>query len=146
MNKLPNKKDLINNFKICWNNKEKLTYLIDLGKNLPFNKENIRSKKNFIYQCQSNTWIKIKKKNNILIINGDSNTLITKGLLAITIIAYKNIDITKINIEIYNFFKKIHWLKKITLNKLNNLKSIILYTKKKITNFQKKSNKKLIIK
>ncbi len=145
MKKLPNKKDLINNFKICWNNEEKLMYLIDLGKKLPLNNENIRYKKNFIYECQSKIWIKIKKKKNILIINGDSNTLITKGFLAITIIAYKNINIKKINSKIYNFLNKINLLQQFTLNKLINLKSILLYTKKKITNLQKKSNKKLII-
>ncbi len=143
MKKLPNKKKLINNFKICWNNEEKLMYLIDLGKSLPLNNKNIRNKENFIYKCNSNIWIKIKKNNNIIKINGDSNTLIIKGLLAIIIIIYnKNNNIKKINNKIYNFLNKINLLKQFTLNKLTNLNTILLYIKKKILNIQNKDNKK----
>ncbi len=144
MKNLPDKKKIINNFKICWNNEEKLIYLIDLGKKLPLNKENIRKKKNFIYKCNSNIWIQIKKKNNIFIINGDSNTLIIKGLLAIIIIIYKNTNIKKINKKIYKFLNKINLLQQFTLNKLTNLNTILLYIKKKIFTINSKINKKKI--
>ncbi len=145
MKNLPNKKDILYNLKLCWNNKEKLIYLIDLGKYLPLNNENIRKKKYIIYKCQSNIWIKIKKKNNIIKINGDSNTSIIKGILAIIIIAYKNKKIkNNLNKKIHNFLKKINLFKKLTFNKLINFKIIFLYIQKKILNY--KNNKNLIIK
>ncbi len=145
MKNLPNKKDILYNLKLCWNNKEKLIYLIDLGKYLPLNNENIRKKKYIIYKCQSNIWIKIKKKNNIIKINGDSNTSIIKGIIAIIIIAYKNKKIkNNLNKKIHNFLKKINLFKKLTFNKLINFKIIFLYIQKKILNY--KNNKNLIIK
>ncbi len=147
MKNLPNKNTLINNFNLCWNDKEKLIYIMDLGKNLPLNKENIRKKKYIIYKCQSNIWIKIKKKKNILNINCDSNSLIIKGWLVIIISIYRNRKIKKnIKYKILNFIKKINLFKKLTFHKLTNLKSIIHYIEKKILNLQKKNNKKLIIK
>ncbi len=144
MKNLPNKKDILYNLKLCWNNKEKLIYLIDLGKNLPLNNENIRKKKYIIYKCQSNIWIKIKKKDNILKINGDSDASIIKGIIATIIIAYKNKKIkNNLNQKISNFFKKINLFQKLTLNKLINFKIIFLYIQKKILNY--KNNKNLII-
>ncbi len=144
MNNLPNKKNIIYDLKLCWNNEEKLIYLIDLGKKLPLNNENIRKKKNIIYKCQSNIWIKIKKKKNIIKINGDSNASIIKGILAINIIAYRN---NKIKKNLYqktnNFFKKINLFKKLTFNKLINFKIISLYIQKKILNYKNNKNIKI---
>ncbi len=147
MENLIKKKKIIKNLKLCLNNEEKLIYIMDLGKNLPLNKENIRKKNNIIYKCQSNVWIKIKKKKNIIKINGDSDSLIIKGLLVIIITAYKNTNIKKkMNYKIYNFIKKINLIKKLTFHKLTSLKLIFIHIEKIILNFQKKSDKKLIIK
>ncbi len=147
MNNLPNKDILINDLNLCWNNEEKLIYIMDLGKNLPLNKENIRKKKYIIYKCQSNIWIKIKKKKNILNINCDSNSLIIKGWLAIILSIYRKKKIKKnMKYKILSIIKKISLFKKLTFHKLTNLKFILFHIEKKILNLQKKNKNKLIIK
>ncbi len=86
--KLPKINNIINNFNLCSSKEEKLFYLIYLGKKIPLNNEKIRKSYYLLSNCQSKVWIKIKKKNNIIFINGDSNTSIIKGLLTIIIIIF----------------------------------------------------------
>ncbi len=133
MNYLPKKKNIIKELKLCSNSEEKLIYIIDLGKFLPFKKKNIRKKKYIIYGCQNNTWIKIKKKKKIFKLNGDSNTLIIKGLLLIIILFLNNKKKKKIlNINIYKILKKLNIIKYITYNRLLGINLIFDYIKKKL--------------
>ncbi len=135
MNNILNK--ILKEINFLKNKEDKLYYLIELGKKLPINKENIRINKNIIYGCQSNVWLKIKKKNNLILLNGDSNSLIIKGLLIIIINLYNNKNINNIlNININNILYKIHSFKKLFSIKIIGIKSIISFIKKKINNYK----------
>lgn len=134
MNNLLNKKKIFKDINLLKKNKDKLIYLIELGKILPFKNKNIRNKKNIIYGCQSNIWLKIKIKNNIIKLNGDSNSYIIKGILLIIIIILNNKNIIYIENNINKIIKKIYKFKKILNYKIIGFKSIILYLKKKINN------------
>ncbi len=119
-------KKIIKNFNFCSNKKEKLIYLITLGKKIPLKKEKIRKTKNILYGCQSNVWLKIYKKNNLFIINGDSDSLIIKGILSLIINSYNNKKIKKIiKIDIYNLFKKIKLLNFLSFSRAISIKLIL---------------------
>ncbi len=136
---LKSKKKIIKDINFLKKYKEQLIYLIELGNIIPLNNNNIRKNKYIIYECQSNIWLKIKKKKNNISINGDSNSLIIKGLLTIIISYLHNKNIKNIKIKnIKNIFKKINFFKKLIFSKTIGIKSIINYIEKKIFFFKKK--------
>ncbi|MFI4819047.1 MAG: SufE family protein [Enterobacterales bacterium] len=105
----PYKNKFILNFLLCKNWEEKYLYLIELGEYILSCKKNIRNNYNLIQGCQSKIWI-LLSINNIgkLILYGDSNTSITKGLISIIFIYYKNMNILEIiNYDINFFFNKL---------------------------------------
>ncbi len=132
MKKLLHKNKIFKEIKLLKKYKDKLIYLIELGKILPLKKKNIRYKNNIIYGCQSNVWLNIKNKNNIIILNGDSDSLIIKGILLLIIIILNKKKVKYIKKNINNIFNKINLFKKIINSKILGFKSIILYLKKKI--------------
>ncbi len=126
---------IIKELKYCSTEEEKLIYLIDLGKNLPINEEKIRQKYNLIYGCQSNVWIKIKKKKNYIYINGDSDTLIIKGILLLIII-FLNKKKKKLikKIKIKNIFTKTNLVNLLSSSRAIGINFLIKEIKKKILN------------
>ncbi len=134
MNNLLYKKKIFKEINLLKKNKDKLIYLIELGKILPLKNKNIRNKKNMIYGCQSNVWLKINIKNNLIKLNGDSNSFIIKGILLIIITILNNKNIIYVKNNINKIIKKIYKLKKIINYRIIGLKSIIFYLKKKINN------------
>ncbi len=131
--KIPNKNKISQYFQYCSSKEEKFIYLIELGKLLPFKKKNIRIKNNIIYGCQSNVWIEIKKKKKIIKLNGDSDTLIIKGIIAIIISLYNKKKKEKIHkIDINNFFTKLHITNNISYSRIIGINSIISFIKEKI--------------
>lgn len=60
-------------------------YLIDMGKSLPPMSEEDHTEEYKIRGCQSQVWIKPEKTNGTIHFAGDSDALITKGLVALLI-------------------------------------------------------------
>ncbi len=127
------KKKIIKEINLCKNWEETINYIIYLSKKLPLNNINIRKKKYIIYGCYNNIWLKINKIKKKIIINGDSNTIIIKGILFIILSFYnkkKKNYILKLNL--INLLKKIKLFKYIDITKKIIIKKIILFIKKKI--------------
>ena len=72
----------------------KYTYIIDLGKSLAPISEKDKNAANLVHGCQSQVWLvssEIKKDNQIcLVFTGDSDALIVKGLLTMTLFLYSD--------------------------------------------------------
>ncbi len=66
----------------------KLEYLMDLGEALPSLTAAQRSEENKISGCMSKVWLVHREEKGVLILAGDSNTVITKGLLSLLIQLY----------------------------------------------------------
>ncbi len=132
MKNLLHKKKIFKEIKSLKKYKDKLIYLIELGKILPFKKKNIRYKNNIIYGCQSNVWLNIKNENNIIKLNGDSDSLIIKGILLLIIIILNKKKNKYIKKNINNIFNKINLFKKILNSRILGFKYIIFFLKKKI--------------
>lgn len=62
---------------------EKYEYLISLGKALKPLNEEFKTEDNLIKGCQSKVWLKAEKKGNKIFMAADSDTLITKGIIAL---------------------------------------------------------------
>lgn len=64
---------------------ERYEYIISLGRHLPPLPEEYRKPENLIKGCQSQVWVGTEVQDGKLIIHADSDSLITKGLIALFI-------------------------------------------------------------
>ena len=69
---------------------DKLIYLIDLGKKLDLISESECIEENKIHACNSQTWVKINFKKDLVLIKANSESSVVKGLLKILQIAFNN--------------------------------------------------------
>lgn len=60
-------------------------YLIELGEKLPAYPEEARDEEHLVKGCQSKVWLHSNLENGKVLLKGDSNTAITKGLLSLLI-------------------------------------------------------------
>ena len=64
---------------------ERYEFIISLGRHLPPMPEQYRKEENLIRGCQSRVWVGTEMQGEQFIIHADSDSLITKGLIAIFI-------------------------------------------------------------
>lgn len=64
---------------------EKYEYIIDLGRKLPPMPEKFRKNANLIKGCQSRVWVGTELVDGKLVVHADSDSLITRGLIALFI-------------------------------------------------------------
>jgi len=60
-------------------------FLIDLGKKLPSLPEELRTDQNLVKGCQSLVWLQSDASDGLVIFRADSNTVITRGMIALLI-------------------------------------------------------------
>ena len=75
---------------------DKYEYLIDLGKALPALDEKYKTEFHLVKGCQSQVWLHAFVKENKLYLVADSDTVITKGLIALLIRVLNGQDILDI--------------------------------------------------
>ncbi len=77
--------ELLDDLSVFDNWTEKYEYIIDLGRGLPLMPEQYRHDENLIKGCQSRVWVGTELADGKLMVHADSDSLITKGLIAIFI-------------------------------------------------------------
>ena len=63
----------------------KYEYLIDLGKDLPLIKEELKTEERLIEGCQSRVWLYANCENGKMQFSADSEAIITKGIIGLLI-------------------------------------------------------------
>lgn len=129
------KEDILSNFKLCLTWEEKYLYIIELGESLPKMPNSLYSSDNLIQGCQSNVWIHLEKNtHDVVRFYGDSNTLITKGFLAIILMFYDGLTVDEcIKFDIYYYLKKIALIENLTYSRAEGIHSIIDYIINKLS-------------
>jgi len=64
---------------------DKDNYLIELGKSLPLIDEKDKTTSNLISGCQSRVWLSANYENGKVYFKGDSDAIITKGIVSVLI-------------------------------------------------------------
>ena len=77
--------ELIADFSLMENWMDKYEYIIQLGKELPLVDEQYKTDDNLIKGCQSRVWLHTELKDGKLFFTGDSDAVITKGLISLVI-------------------------------------------------------------
>ena len=67
---------------------DKYSYLIELSKDLPIINNEARKDENLINGCQSKVWLDAKFTDGKISFFGDSDAIITKGIIALLIAIY----------------------------------------------------------
>ena len=62
-----------------------ISYLMELGEQLPEMSESSRTEENIVKGCQSKVWLQASLENDKIEFEADSNTAITKGLLSLLV-------------------------------------------------------------
>jgi len=76
---------IIEDFELFDDWMEKYEYIIQLGKELPLIDEKYKTEDNLIRGCQSRVWLHADYKDGKLFFTGDSDALITKGLVSMVV-------------------------------------------------------------
>ena len=64
---------------------QRYEYIIELGKNLPLIKEELKTDENIIKGCQSKVWLQGEQQGGKVVFTADSDAILTKGIIAILI-------------------------------------------------------------
>jgi len=117
--------ELVDEFSIFDDNMTKYEYIIDLGNELPDLDESYKLDENIVKGCQSTVWLVGEKKDDLIYYKADSNTVITKGIIAMLVrvlSGQKAEDIVKADL---NFIENINLNALLSSQRSNGLMAMI---------------------
>ena len=104
---------------------EKYEYLIGLGDEISELDSSLKVDENLMRGCQSKVWLISKYNNGKLYFYGDSDALITKGLVALVLRLYSNATAGEIINTELDVFEKIGLKKHLSMNRAHGLNIMI---------------------
>lgn len=108
---------------------DKYEYLIDLGKALPALDEKYKTEFHLVKGCQSKVWLHAYVKDNKLYLVADSDTVITKGIIALLIRVLNGQEIQDIEKADLTFIDAIGLKSHLSPTRSNGLISMIQHIK-----------------
>ena len=116
---------IIEEFSFLSSWEEKYEYVISLGSEIPKLDNSLKIDENLMKGCQSKVWLICKYTNGKLYFYGDSDALITRGLVALVLRLYSNATAAEIINTELNVFEKIGLHKHLSMNRANGLNIMI---------------------
>jgi len=104
---------------------ERYEYIIELGKNLPLIKEELKTENNLIKGCQSKVWLQGEQNDDTIVFTADSDAILTKGIIAILIRTFSNQSAKDILDADMDFIDKIGLKEHLSPTRANGLVSMI---------------------
>jgi cysteine desulfuration protein SufE len=117
--------DIIAEFSDLTDWEEKFQYLIELGEELPLYPEDKRTEAHIVPGCQSRVWVCPSIENGILTFYADSDTALTKGLIAILIRVFSGHTAEDIANASLGFIDEIGLSKFLSISRRNGLTSMV---------------------
>lgn len=77
--------EIVEEFELFDDQMDKYEYIIDLGKKLPPLDPQFMTDDNLVKGCQSKVWLHASEKGGRIFFEADSNTVITKGIIALLV-------------------------------------------------------------
>ena len=117
-------------------------YVMELGETLEPLEEEQKTDDNIVKGCQSKVWLRCVEKAEKLYFYGDSDALITKGLLALVVMLYSGLSRDEIMTQKNDVVREIGLMNHLSMTRANGLEQIVkkikLYASKK-TNYDSKN-------
>lgn len=108
---------------------DKYEYIIDLGKKLPALDSKYRTDDFLVKGCQSKVWLHAYKKDEQIFFEADSNTAITKGIIALLVRVLSGQKPDDIISSPLTFIDKINLRAHLSSQRSNGLSSMIVKMK-----------------
>ncbi len=118
-------KNIVEQFSNLTDWDDKYSLLIKMGKQLPKIPKEIKTDKYKLDGCQSQVWMNAKLDNGKIFIEGDSDAMIVKGLVAILIKAYSGFTPAEILSTPPDFLKQIGIDKHLSPTRKNGLGAML---------------------
>jgi len=116
---------IVEEFSLLNSWEEKYEHLINLGSEMSKLDNSLKIDKNLMTGCQSKVWLICKYTNGKLYFYGDSDALITRGLVALVLRLYSNSRASEIINAELDVFEKIGLNKHLSMNRANGLNIMI---------------------
>lgn len=117
---------------------ERYEYIIELGKSLPLIDAQYKIEENLIKGCQSKVWVHGELINDKVIFTGDSNAILTKGIVALLLRVFSEHTPQEILDADTSFIDEIGLKEHLSPTRANGLVSMIKQLKLYAIAFQSK--------
>jgi cysteine desulfuration protein SufE len=125
--------EIIELFEWIEDDTDRYVQIMDLGKELPLFPEEDKMEHNEVKGCQSKVWMTHRIYENTIHFQADSNTAITKGIVAILVKLWSGLTANEIVDANLDILEKIELRKHLTSQRSNGLTAMI-YKMKEIAN------------
>tara|TARA_B100001287_G_C22544958_1_gene463984 strand:- start:259 stop:678 length:420 start_codon:yes stop_codon:yes gene_type:complete len=112
-------------FSFFYSWEEKYEYLIDLGRSIPTMDNSLKNEKNIVRGCQAKVWLVCKIHNRQLFLQGDSDAIITKGLVGLLINIFNNCNVDEIVNSNNQFLDELGLNKHLSMTRSNGIIEMI---------------------
>tara|TARA_B100000902_G_scaffold397767_1_gene462506 strand:- start:300 stop:704 length:405 start_codon:yes stop_codon:yes gene_type:complete len=125
-----NEEKIVADFALFNTWEEKYEYLIELGGDISLIQPEKKTPENLIHGCQSQVWLDCEKRDDRLYFYGDSDALISKGLVALIIKLFSGSTALEILNSNNVVFDKIQLNQHLSMTRSNGLVMMIKQIKK----------------
>lgn len=117
--------ELIEIFEWIEDDTDRYIQIMDYGKKMPEFPESEKMESNEVKGCQSKVWLTYRYDNGKLYFQADSNTAITKGIVAILVFLWSDLSPKEISEASLDILEKIELRKHLTSQRNNGLTAMI---------------------
>ncbi len=117
--------EIVEEFELFDDQMDKYEYIIDLGKKLPALEAKYQTDDFLVKGCQSKVWLHAYEKDGLLFFEADSNTAITKGIVALLVRVLSGQKPSDILSAQLGFIDKINLRAHLSSQRSNGLTSMI---------------------
>ncbi len=118
--------ELIERFSLFDEWEERYAYIIQLGRKMPAFPESARTEANKVRGCVSQVWMVSENVGETLVIQGDSDAFIVKGLVAILVALYSGLTPEEIAaVDVEKVFADLDLVEHLTPNRRNGFFSMV---------------------
>ncbi|MBL7789308.1 MAG: SufE family protein [Chitinophagales bacterium] len=117
--------ELIEIFEWIEDDTDRYIQIMDYGKKMPEFPESEKTESNEVKGCQSKVWLTYRYDNGKLYFQADSNTAITKGIVAILVFLWSDLSPKEISEASLDILEKIELRKHLTSQRNNGLTAMI---------------------
>jgi cysteine desulfuration protein SufE len=117
---------LISDFELLDDWEERYRYVIELGRGIPAMPDALKSPATKVNGCASQVWIHSRLSDGHLLLQGDSDALIVKGLIAIAFMIFEPLSLAEIeSTDAQAIFAKLGLKDHLTPQRSNGLASMV---------------------
>ncbi len=106
---------------------DKYEYLIALGKDLPPSPDTLKTDQHALKGCQSKVWVQAELREGVLHFAADSDSLITRGMIALVLAVLQGAPPEKAADADLYFIERTGLLKNLSPARANGLKTIAVH-------------------